>query len=384
MEHRMSERRTLWALPGLFALGLPLLFAACTPAAPVRTDAQDAVPVTVGVVTPKDVPIVIRVIGTVESYSTVSVKALVGGELRRVSFEEGQNVRKGQLLFEIDPRPYEAALEQARAQLDRDKAQLKNAQADAERYAGLVEKDYVTPSEYDKVLTSAAALEATVQADDAAVKSAALELEYCTIRSPIDGRTGALMVHRGNIVKANADTPLVVIEQMDPIYVSFFVPERSLTEIKNRQAEGTLTVQATVPDSGSHSVAGRLSFIDSTVDSQTGTVLLKATFSNPERLLWPGQFVNVGLTLATKNGALVVPTEAIQTGQQGSYVFVVKPDLTVESRPVVTGETMEHESVIEKGVSAGEKIVTDGQLRLVPGAKIAPKDGPEARGEGTP
>jgi multidrug efflux system membrane fusion protein len=327
---------------------------------------------------------VIRVIGTVESYSTVSVKALVGGELRRVSFEEGQNVRKGQLLFEIDPRPYEAALEQARAQLDRDKAQLKNAQADAERYAGLVEKDYVTPSEYDKVLTSAAALEATVQADDAAVKSAALELEYCTIRSPIDGRTGALMVHRGNIVKANADTPLVVIEQMDPIYVSFFVPERSLTEIKNRQAEGTLTVQATVPDSGSHSVAGRLSFIDSTVDSQTGTVLLKATFSNPERLLWPGQFVNVGLTLATKNGALVVPTEAIQTGQQGSYVFVVKPDLTVESRPVVTGETMEHESVIEKGVSAGEKIVTDGQLRLVPGAKIAPKDGPEARGEGTP
>jgi multidrug efflux system membrane fusion protein len=380
----MSERRTLWALPGLFALGLPLLFAACTPAAPVRTDAQDAVPVTVGVVTPKDVPIVIRVIGTVESYSTVSVKALVGGELRRVSFEEGQNVRKGQLLFEIDPRPYEAALEQARAQLDRDKAQLKNAQADAERYAGLVEKDYVTPSEYDKVLTSAAALEATVQADDAAVKSAALELEYCTIRSPIDGRTGALMVHRGNIVKANADTPLVVIEQMDPIYVSFFVPERSLTEIKNRQAEGTLTVQATVPDSGSHSVAGRLSFIDSTVDSQTGTVLLKATFSNPERLLWPGQFVNVGLTLATKNGALVVPTEAIQTGQQGSYVFVVKPDLTVESRPVVTGETMEHESVIEKGVSAGEKIVTDGQLRLVPGAKIAPKDGPEARGEGTP
>lgn len=380
----MSERRTLWALPGLFALGLPLLFAACTPAAPVRTDAQDAVPVTVGVVTPKDVPIVIRVIGTVESYSTVSVKALVGGELRRVSFEEGQNVRKGQLLFEIDPRPYEAALEQARAQLDRDKAQLKNAQADAQRYAGLVEKDYVTPSEYDKVLTSAAALEATVQADDAAVKSAALELEYCTIRSPIDGRTGALMVHRGNIVKANADTPLVVIEQMDPIYVSFFVPERSLTEIKNRQAEGTLTVQATVPDSGSHSVAGRLSFIDSTVDSQTGTVLLKATFSNPERLLWPGQFVNVGLTLATKNGALVVPTEAIQTGQQGSYVFVVKPDLTVESRPVVTGETMEHESVIEKGVSAGEKIVTDGQLRLVPGAKIAPKDGPEARGEGTP
>jgi multidrug efflux system membrane fusion protein len=380
----MSQRRTLSALLGLLALGVPLLFAACTPAAPVRPDAQDAVPVTVGIVTPRDVPIVIRVIGTVEAHSTVSVKALVGGELRRVSFEEGQDVRRGEVLFEIDPRPYEAALEQAQAQLARDRAQLKNARQDAERYAGLVEKDYVTPSEYDKVLTTATTLEATVQADEAAVKSAALQLEFCTIRSPLDGRTGRLMVHRGNIVKANADTPLVVIEQMDPIYVSFFVPERSLTEIKNRQAEGTLTVQATVPDSGSHSVTGRLSFIDSTVDSRTGTVLLKATFSNPERLLWPGQFVNVGLTLATKTGALVVPTEAIQTGQQGSYVFVVKPDLTVESRPVVTGETLEHESVIEKGVSAGEKVVTDGQLRLVPGAKIAPKEGPEGGGEGTP
>jgi multidrug efflux system membrane fusion protein len=188
------------------------------------------------------------------------------------------------------------------------------------------------------------------------------------------------MVHRGNIVKANADTPLVVIQQMDPIYVSFFVPERSLAEIKSRQAGGTLAVRATVPDSGDHSVTGRLSFIDSTVDSRTGTVLLKGDFPNPERVLWPGQFVNVELTLATKAGALVVPTEAIQTGQQGQYLFVVKPDQTVESRPVSTGETLEHETVIEKGVSAGETIVTDGQLRLVPGTKVAPKSGPEAAG----
>jgi len=380
----MSQTRTPGTLLGLFLICLPLLFAACTPAAPVRPAGQDAVPVTVGIATPKDVPIVIRVIGTVEAFSTVSVKALVGGELRRVSFEEGQDVRRGEVLFEIDPRPYEAALEQARAQLDRDRAQLKNARADAERYAGLVERNYVTPSEYDKVLTSAAALEATVQSDEAAVKSASLQLEYCTIRSPINGRTGRLMVHRGNVVKANDDTPLVVIEQMDPIYVSFFVPERSLTEIQSRQAGGTLTVQAAVPESGGHSATGRLSFIDSTVDGRTGTVLLKATFPNTERILWPGQFVNVGLTLKTKTGALVVPTEAIQTGQEGAYVFVVKPDLTVESRRVVTGETLEHETVIEKGVSAGEKVVTDGHLRLVPGAKVEPKGDPERGGEETP
>lgn len=380
----MSQRRTLSALFGLLASGLPALFGACTPAAPGRTEGQDAVPVIIGVVASKDVPIVIRVIGTVEAFSTVSVKALVGGELRRVSFEEGQDVRKGDVLFEIDARPYEAALDQARAQLDRDRAQLKNALSDAERYAGLVEKDYVTPSEYDRIRTTATALQATVLSDEAAVKSAALQLEYCTIRSPIHGRTGRLMVHPGNVVKANADTPLVVIEQMDPIYVSFFVPERSLTEIKSRRAGGTLAVQATVPDSGGHAVTGRLSFLDNAVDSRTGTVLLKATFPNTERILWPGQFVNVGLTLATKAGALVVPTEAIQTGQQGQYVFVVRPDSTVESRPVIPGESMEHETVIDRGVSAGEKVVTDGQLRLVPGAKVAPKGRPERGAEGTP
>ena len=380
----MSQRRTLSARTGLLASGLLALFAACAPAAPGRPEGQDEVSVTVGAALSKDVPIVIRVIGTVEAFSTVSVKAQVGGELRQVSFEEGQDVRKGEVLFESDPRPYAAALEQARAQLDRDRAQLKNARSDAERYAGLAEKDYVTASEYDRILTSAAALEATVLSDEAAVKSAALQLEYCTIRSPLQGRTGRLMVHRGNVGKANADTPLVVIEQMDPIYVSFSVPERNLAGIRSRQAEGALAVQAVVPDSGGRAVTGRLTFLDSTVDSRTGTVLLKATFPNPERILWPGQYVNVELTLATKTGAVVVPTEAIQTGQEGPYVFVVRPDSTVESRPVVPGETLEHETVIEKGVSAGEKVVTDGHLRLVPGAKVAPKGGREGGAEGTP
>ncbi len=372
--------------PGLVALlaAVPALFAACGQAAPARTDPHNAVPVSVGAVVQRDVPVTLQAIGSVESYSTVEVKAQVGGELLRVPFREGQDVRKGDLLFAIDPRPYEAALEQAKAQLERDQAQLKNAKADADRYQGLVEKDYVTPSEFDKIKTTATALQATVQADEASVKSAALQLEYCTLRSPIDGRTGRLMVHPGNVVKANADTPMVVIEQMDPIYVSFSVPEQHLLEIKRRQAEGTLEVKATVPDSGEQSVSGRLSFIDSSVNNQTGTVLLKATFDNPARILWPGQFVTVTLRLSTLSGALVVPTEAVQTGQQGSYVFVVKPDMTVESRPVTVGETLEHESVIAKGLQAGEKVVTDGQLRLVPGSRVAPKGEAEAGGEKTP
>jgi multidrug efflux system membrane fusion protein len=380
----MAKRKIRSAGPALLGGVLLAALAGCTAGNTARVGGPEAVPVTLGVVTAKDVPVALQAIGAVEAYSTVSVKAQVGGELRRVPFTEGQDVRKGDLLFEIDPRPFEAALQQANAQLDRDRAQLKNARQDAERYAGLVEKDYVTPSEYDRIRTLASALEATVQADEAAVKSAALQLEYCTLRSPIDGRTGRLMVHPGNVVKANADTPMVVIEQMDPIYVSFSVPEQRLLEIKRRQAEGNLDVEAAIPDSGSHAVSGRLSFIDNSVDNQTGTVFLKATFSNPERILWPGQFVTVTLTLAVKAGALVVPTEAVQTGQQGPYVFVVKEDSTVESRPVVTGDTTEHETVIEKGLSAGETLVTDGQLRLVPGSKVVSKAEAESSGEKTP
>jgi multidrug efflux system membrane fusion protein len=356
--------------------------AACSSGNTARDPAQAPVPVTLGVVQAKDVPVTVQVIGSVEAYSTVEVRSQVGGELLRVPFSEGQDVHRGDVLFVIDPRPFEAALQQAKAQLERDRAQLKNARADADRYAGLVEKDYITPSEFDKIKTTASALEATVQSDEAAVKSAELQLEYSTLRSPIAGRTGRLMVHPGNVVKANSDAPLVVIEQMDPIYVSFSVPEQRLLEIKRLQAAGTLAVEALVPDSGGRSASGRLSFIDNSVDHQTGTVLLKGTFSNPERILWPGQFVTATLTLSTRAGALVVPSEAVQTGQQGSFVFVVKPDSTVESRPVTVGVTTEHESVIEKGLAAGEQVVTDGQLRLVPGAKVVAKTGGGAGGGG--
>ncbi len=356
-------------LPKTLLLGTAGLLAACS-RSPARVDPHDPAPVRVGVVTRKDVPIVISEIGSVEPFSTVAVKAQIGGELIGVAFREGQDVSRGDLLFRIDPRPYEAALKSARAQLEKDTVQLETARQDVARYEDLVKKDYVTKEEFDRIRTNAAALEAAVAADRAGVDNATVQLEYCTIRSPIDGRTGKLMVNRGNLVKANADTPLVVINQIDPIYVAFSVPQRELQEIKARRASGKLEVRLTVPGSASQPPPGFLSFIDNAVDNTTGTVLLKATLPNHDRILWPGQFVSASLQVATKPNALLVPTEAIQTGQQGSYVYVVKSDRTVESRVLVPDGEFEHDTIVEKGVQAGETVVTDGQIRLVPGASV--------------
>ncbi|PYT37269.1 MAG: efflux RND transporter periplasmic adaptor subunit [Acidobacteria bacterium] len=344
--------------------------AACSGKAPAGSGGHDPVPVTVGVVTQMNVPIVINEIGSVEAYSTVDIKAQIGGELIEVGFREGQDVQRGALLFRIDPRPYEAALKSAQAQLEKDSVQLKTAQQDLARYGDLVKKDYVTQEEYERIRTNAASLEAAVAADRAAVDNATVQLEYCTIRSPIVGRTGKLMVNRGNLVKSNADTPLVVINQIDPIYVAFSVPQRELPEIKSRRAAGSLVVQAVIPDSAVQPPPGTLSFIDNAVNTTTGSVLLKATFPNRDRVLWPGQFVTVSLQVSMQPNALLVPTQAIQTGQQGPYVYVVKPDLTVESRPIVPGGVYEHETIVEKGIAAGERVVKDGQIRLVPGASI--------------
>ncbi len=360
------RRHARLLLPFLCAAAL---LAACSKG-PARVEAKDPVPVTIGEVVQRDVPIVLSEIGSVEAYSTVAVKAQVGGELVEVAFHEGQDVRRGALLFRIDARPYDAALKSSRAQLDKDTVQLKTAQQDLARYAELVKKDYVTQEEYDRIRTNAASLEAAVAADGAAVDNAAVQLEYCTIRSPIDGRTGKLMVNRGNLVKANADTPLVVINQIDPIYATFSVPQQQLPEIKARQALGRLEVRVAVPDSAAQPPAGTLTFIDNAVDGTTGTVLLKATFDNHDRLLWPGQFVNATLQISTRPNALLVPTQAIQTGQQGSFVYVVKPDRTVESRPLAPVGVYERDTIIDQGLQAGEKVVTDGQIRLVPGASV--------------
>jgi multidrug efflux system membrane fusion protein len=327
------------------------------------------IPVTVETAMQKTVPVQLRAIGNVQAYSTVTVKTKVGGELVRVHFTEGQDVRKGSLLFTIDPRPYEAALKQAEANLQRDLAKAKSASEDALRYESLIQKQVVSPQQYEKVRADADSLEATVLADRAAVDNAKIQLGYCSIYSPIDGRTGSLMVKQGNIIKAE-DISLVVINQIIPIDVAFSVPEQFLPEIKRYMASGRLQVEALIPVDDEPPERGVVTFVDNAVDTNTGTIRLKGTFANREKKLWPGQFVNVVLTLTTEPNAIVVPTQAIQTGQEGQYVFVVKPDMTVESRPVVAGRSASSETVVKKGLQAGEKVVTDGQLLLYPGARV--------------
>jgi membrane fusion protein, multidrug efflux system len=375
-KHPLSLKRSIPGLRGvLSSLIVASLLSGCSPGG--KTPAKESpkpVPVTIGDAIQKSIPIQARAIGTVEAYSTVSVKSMIGGQILKVGFSEGQDVRKGDLLFEIDPAPYQAALKMAVAARARDIALKENAEKEVRRYASLVEKELIPRQQYDQFASSAAALVATVQADTAAVENARVQLAYCFIRSPIDGRTGSLLVQSGNVVKAN-DATLVTINQVTPIRVSFFLPEQYLADVRKYKAAGTLKVEAMPQDGKEGAVPGTLSFIGNAVDPATGTIQLKGTFPNTDRRLWPGQFANVVLTLAMRSGAVVVPSQAIQTGQQGQYVFVVRPDVTVEARQVTTGEGFEGETVIVKGVLAGEKVVTDGQLRLVPGAKVEAKKG---------
>jgi len=358
-------------------------------------------PVTVSMVAQKTVPVQLRAIGNVQAYSTVTVKSKVGGELVGVHFKEGQDVKTGDLLFTIDPRPFDSALkgaearlesdvaqlQQTKANLERDLARAKNAQEDTRRYEFLIQKGVVARQLYEKVRMDADVLEATVRADQAtienaeaavradraAVENVKIQLGYCSIRSPIDGRTGSLIVKQGNIIKAD-DISLVVINQIVPIEVAFSIPEQKLPEIKKYIASGKIQVEVSVPANGEQFEKGFITFIDNAVDTSTGMIRLKGTFANKERKLWPGQFVNLVLTLTTEPNVIVVPSQAVQTGQEGQYVFVVKSDLTVESRPVVVGRTVDGDAVIQKGLQTEEKVVTDGQLRLYPGAKVEIKN----------
>jgi multidrug efflux system membrane fusion protein len=332
-------------------------------------------PVSVAPVVEKDVPLDIASVGRVEPILMVSVKALVGGEVTRVFFKEGQSVRKGDTLFTIDTRPFEIALKQAEALLEKDRALLQNAQSDVARYADLVEKDYVTKEQYDALVANRDVLAAAVKADEAAAANARLQLEYTIVRSPIDGRTGSLLIDAGNIIKANDTNPAVVIYQMAPIYVQFSVPEQHLPRIKEFMGQGLLRTEALPAAGGQAPGPGVLTFVDNAIDQTTGTIMLKATFENRDGVLWPGQFLNVRLILTTEKGAVTVPSQAVQTGQSGQYVYVVKEDKTVEMRPVKVNRIFGADSLIEEGLKPGESVVTDGQLRLVPGSRVEIKSG---------
>ena len=338
-----------------------------------RGAARRAVPVLVTQAVRKSIPVQLRAVGTVEAFSTVSVRTQVTGGLTRVHFKEGQDVKKGDLLFTIDPRPFEAALKQMEANLARDMAQLENARQQARRYGELVKKQYVSQEQYDQIRTNAGALEATVEADRAAVENAKVQLGYCYLYSPVTGRTGSLLAHEGNLVRVNDATPLLVINQISPIYVNFSVPEQHLPEVKKRMAGGQLKVDATFPQNEDLGEQGVVSFVDNAVDRTTGTIRLKGTFANSSRRLWPGQFVNAVVTLATQPDAVVVPAQAVQAGQDGQHVFVVTAEQTAELRKVVVNRTVDGEAVIEEGLKPGETVVTDGQFQLAPGVKVETK-----------
>ncbi len=363
-----------------------------------------ATPVSVAKAVQQSVPTELRVVGTGEASAVVQIKSQIAGELMSVNFEEGQNVGKGQLLFRIDPRPYEDALHQAEAMVERDRAQIAQAEAslardaaqvkfadsDAKRQAELSQGGLTPRSTFDQAQSTAEAARATanatrasidtakaaMQADEAAVAAAKLNLSYCDIPAPLSGRTGNLLVHAGNLVKVN-DVPLVVIHQIAPIFVDFNVPEQHLGAIRRLNAAHPLMVRVFSQDAPNRIAAGHLATIDNTVDTTTGTIHLKAVFDNAGGMLWPGEFVTVILTLDTIQKATVIPSEAVQASQQGQYVYAVKPDNHVEMRPVTLGATVGNRTVVEKGVSPGDTVVTDGQLRLFPGAEIKAVESPK-------
>ena len=329
------------------------------------------VPVTLAAVERRAVPFELVATGTVEPLQTVSVQPQVSGPIVRVAFREGQHVEKGQVLFQIDPRPYQATLARAQAILERDKAQEANARQEAARYGGLVEQEYVTAQQYEQARTAAAAAAATLAASEAAVQEARLNLQYATIRAPIAGRTGSLRVRQGNLVRSNEPTPLVTINQIQPILVRFAVPAANLSLIQQRRGE-ELGVRAE-PVGGGPVSEGTLSFVDNAVDTTTGTIMLKGSFPNEDGALWPGEFVNIRLRLYVDQDALTVPARAVVSGQEGSYVFVVQRDSTAATTPVKVVRQAGDFAVVNGELEPGQQVVTDGQLRLRQGSKVQVK-----------
>lgn len=374
-ENRLPISESGTTVVATLVLAFLVATAGCGGSGQTQRGAPPPVPVAAATVELKTMPISFRAIGNVEAIETVAIKARIGGELLRVLFREGEVVRRGAVLFVIDPRPYEAALAQAEAMLARDQALLGKADADIGRYADLVGQDFVTKEQYDQILADAAALKAAVAADQAAVVTARLNLDYCTIAAPVTGRTGNLNAKAGNLIKANDDRAMVTINQIAPINVSFSVPAQLLPAVLAHRGDG-IAVVASLPADPAGPLTGELSFVDNAVDTATSTILLKATFANAEERLWPGQFVDVTVVLGEESGRVVCPAPAVMTGQDGQHVFVVKEDRSVELRPVQVNRVDGPDAVIDRGLSAGETVVTDGQLRLVPGSVVEIKGAP--------
>jgi multidrug efflux system membrane fusion protein len=341
-----------------------------------------AIPVTVAQVTQRDVPREITAIGAAEASMIVAIRAQITGTLTKVNFKEGDDVQKGQILFELDRRPLEAALQQMQANLDRDTATAAQAKITADRYLDLLERGIATRDQTEQARTGAAAAAATVEADKAAVENAKVQILYANIPAEVTGRTGQLMVHQGNLIRANDAASLVTINQLTPINVTFSIPEAQLPDLKRFMNQGAVRVEAAAPNETAPSV-GTITFVDNAVDLTTGTIKIKGSFPNTDRRLWPGQFLNVVIRLTTDPGAIIVPTAAVQTGQNGSYVFVVRENKTVDLRPVEVNRTAGNDSLIKRGLQLGETVVTDGQLRLVPGSRVAFKNESSTASDGS-
>jgi len=328
------------------------------------------VPVTVAAVQQQTVPVRLQAIGNVEPFSTVAVKARVGGQILEVNFREGQPVKKGEILFRIDPRPFEAALRQAEANALRDRAARDQARSQSKRYQELLDKNFISKEAYAQIRTNAETAEATAKASQAALENARLSLEYCTIRSSLDGYVGRVLLQAGNVVRADDAAPLVVINQVRPIYVNFGIPEQHLPEVRKRMAGGPLAAEVVPPDPQQPAPQGTLIFVDNAVDPSTGTIRLRAQFENADAALWPGQFVNVSLRLYEQADALVVPATAVQTGPDGPYVYVVDDDMVADVRRITVLRTEGERAIVEKGLAKGERVVTRGQLRLGPKTRV--------------
>jgi len=339
------------------------------PQATAQTPAP-AVPVTAGTVTAQDVPVFLQGIGTVQAYNMVSIKTRVDGQIVKVDFKEGQEVKEGDPLFQIDPRPFQAALEQAQAAKQKDEAQLAGAKLDLERFSKLLGTGYQTRQSYDNQTALVAQLQAALKGDQAQIDNAQLNLGYADIRSPIDGRLGARLVDKGNLVHANDNTALVTITELKPIFVSFTLPQDTLDELREQQQKAPLGVRAFSSDGSKLLSEGKLTLIDNSIDQSTGTIHLKARFDNQDERLWPGEFVSLRVILKTRPNIATVPSQTVQEGPDGNYAYIIKPDNTVERRAVEVAAVQDGIAVITKGLTPGERVVVDGQYRLTQGARV--------------